>query len=440
VQRALKFAKYLPQFGWRPLIVANGRMTQDQVTKVQDHSLLRDLPAECVVRYTTTTPREMRRAQAAWRNHLAATDSMGWWVPPAIRTGMELLREHGASAILVTLSPFSAAQAGLRLKAMSGLPLILDLRDPWALDETKIYSTRWHAWRDWRAMARALSAANLVIMNTPEAATAVQAAFALPPTTRVISLTNGFDADDFGQSAKVMITPAPRDVLRIVHTGMFHSELARVWDDLLSRRGLINRLKHARRPINLWTRTPRYLLQALQRSRIPPDKVELVLAGELSKADQALIDASPLRGRIKILGYQSHEQSLAWVSSADVLFLPLHTPLDGKPALVTPGKTYEYIASGRPILAMGPPGDMRRFITQTRCGIAVDGDDVVAAQEAIESFYEAKLAGRRPPTPNAAALAPFERRELTKRLAEELDALQCPREPTPLARQAALNL
>ena len=116
-----------------------------------------------------------------------------------MRTAEELLREHRPEAIFVTMSPFTAAEAGIELKRRTGLPLIFDLRDPWALDETKVYPTRWHAWRDWKSMGRALAAADLVIMNTPESAKAAREAFALPATARLVSLTNGYDGEDFAQ-------------------------------------------------------------------------------------------------------------------------------------------------------------------------------------------------------------------------------------------------
>jgi glycosyltransferase involved in cell wall biosynthesis len=437
VQRSLKFARYLPQFGWKPLVVANAGATvqQDNATKVQDPTLLEELSDDAVVRYTTLTPDEKRdydRAQSKLRQRLNVTDPMGWWCKPAVRLGMELIQQHKPQAILVTMSPFTAARAGMELKRRTGLPLIFDLRDPWALDETRIYPTRWHAARDWVAMSRALGAADLVVMNTPQAAVAVAEEFARQIQGqgeescpgKVIAITNGYDASDFGHVAQ---EPAPPDVLRIVHTGMFHSELAEIWDDVLAGRGMMNRIKYPRRPINLWTRTPRYLLEAMQlalsRGQIPAGKIELVLVGELSERDREMVNRSPLNSMVRMLGYRTHSESVAWLTSADALFLPLHTPLDDEAALIVPGKTYEYLGSGRPILAMAPKGDMRDFVTKSQSGIVTAGNDVEGAAAALAQFYQAKLRGRALVQPDAAFIEQFERRELTRKLAGALDEL-----------------
>src|SRR5687767_10018201 len=133
VQRSLKFAKYLPNLGWRPLIVANGARASDGVTQMQDNTLLKDLPPDTVIRYT----KDEAHLEQKWRRWLNPTDTSAWWVKSAIEASQELLQNHNPSAILVTMSPFTSAEAGLALKKQTNLPLILDLRDPWALDETK---------------------------------------------------------------------------------------------------------------------------------------------------------------------------------------------------------------------------------------------------------------------------------------------------------------
>jgi glycosyltransferase involved in cell wall biosynthesis len=440
VQRSVKFAKYLPQFGWKPLVIAHGGMA-DNASGVMDPTLLKDLPPEHVVQYTALMQGEKDsyyRAQKKWRQPFFATDPMAWWAAPAARMGLELAADHKPSAIFVTMSPFTASDAGILLKKKTGLPLVLDLRDPWALDETRIYTTRWHARRDLKQMHEALAAADLIIMNTPEAAAAARSEFGdgRPATAtgprvsgRIISITNGYDAEDFGKQTPQFTPP---DVLRIVHTGMFHAELAEVWDKVYAGDGLLNKLKYPRRPINLWTRTPRYLLSAMEKivgsGAIAKDKLELVLVGEISKCDQEMIQKSPMVDNVKVLGYRSHAESVNWVESADVLFLPLHTPTDGGPALVVPGKTYEYLGSGRPILAMGPSGDMRNFVQNTGSGIAIAGDDVAGAAAALQKFYDAKRSGRPLMQQDRGSIVQFERKELTARLADELNQLT--RQPT----------
>lgn len=423
VQRSLKFAKYLPQFGWRPLVVANGGGQKDNSLKVQDPTMLKELPADAVVRYTALNDAEERRyqkSQSKLRQRLEVTDSMGWWIDPAVRLGMGMVEAHKPEAIVVTMSPFSASRAGIELKRRTGLPLVFDLRDPWALDETRIYPTRWHAWRDRVAMQKALAEADLVVMNTPESAQLVREKLNLPG--KIIAITNGYDAADFGHGS---IAAAPRDVLRIVHTGMFHSELAEVWDDLQAGKGITNKLKCARRPINLWTRTPRYLLQAIEQvikyGAIGLDQIELVLVGELSERDRRMVEESPVAGCVKLLGYKSHAESVGWLESADVIFLPLHTPLDGGRPLIVPGKAYECLGSGRPVLAMGPEGDMCDFVRKSGPENAVvRGNDVAGAAAALEAFYRGKQRDGGAAGQNCDWARQFERRELSRRLAEGL--------------------
>jgi glycosyltransferase involved in cell wall biosynthesis len=170
-------------------------------------------------------------------------------------------------------------------------------------------------------------------------------------------------------------------------------------------------------------------------------KFELVLVGELTPADKAMLENSPIRDQIKLLGYRSHDESVAWLKSADLLFLPNHTPLDGEAALIVPGKTYEYLGARRPILAMGPPGDMRNFIRDTNSGVILDGDDVSATAEALNQFHRAKLAGQSLYHADLEQISRFERRHLSGQLANELDKLTAavPHRPAaPLPHRGAL--
>jgi hypothetical protein len=114
-----------------------------------------------------------------------------------------------------------------------------------------------------------------------------------------------------------------------------------------------------------------------------------------------------------------------------VLFLPLHTPLDGGPASIVPGKAYEYLGARRPILAMGPPGDMRNFIRECSAGLAIDGDDVNAAAEALAYFYKSKRAAHSLVQPDAQQISRFQRCHLAEQLADELNQLVSTRASRP---------
>ena len=134
-----------------------------------------------------------------------------------------------------------------------------------------------------------------------------------------------------------------------------------------------------------------------------------------------MVETSPVRDRVQMVGYKSHGESVAWLESADVLFLPLHSPLDGGPTLVVPGKAYEYLGSGRPILATCPPGDMRTFVESSRSGVVTAGEDVPAISAALAEFARAKAQGRSVVSQDRAAVERFERRALTGRPAGVLE-------------------
>jgi glycosyltransferase involved in cell wall biosynthesis len=144
------------------------------------------------------------------------------------------------------------------------------------------------------------------------------------------------------------------------------------------------------------------------------------LCGELTEADKRLVEQSAVRSSVRMLGYRTHDESVGWLLSGDLLFLPLHTPADGGTALIVPGKAYECLGSGRPVLAMGPPGDMRRFVEETRSGFAIGGDDVEGAARALVEAHTAKREGRKLFHQDRERVVSFERREVARRFAEEL--------------------
>lgn len=406
-QRAAKFCKYLPTFGWTPVVVTRAGDSGGRWAP-PDPSLTADIgPCTQVIRVAVPD----RRSGPARCG--PCVDRCQPWVGSAYEQVAEIVRSWGADAVLITMSPFSLAHLGNALVRDSHVPVVLDLRDPWALDGWPMYPTRWHWLRDRRLMRRSLAGAAGVVMNTPEARRAVLEDVRGLDPDRVTAIPNGFDADDLGRWE-----PHDRDGrFLIVHAGSLHSYV------LYPSRRLSDRVKrlvkYRPEPIRPEGRTLYYLLRAIQRLRAvghPVGERALVtLVGDVDDQTRQSIRDAGMESAVQLLGYLPHKESVRWLSRADALFLPLHGLPAGRRSRIVPGKTYEYLAAGRPILGCLPAGDARDLV-QACGGFCADPCDPEEIAAALERIHDS-AADRPRAVPQPDWLTRFERRSLTGHLA-----------------------
>jgi glycosyltransferase involved in cell wall biosynthesis len=267
-------------------------------------------------------------------------------------------------------------------------------------------------------MERVLSTAVVIIMNTPVAAEALKAAFPRLRQT-ILSITNGFDTEDFTRR----VAPRTNGRFRIVHSGGMFTDFGLQ----LRRRHFYRFLGGVESGVNILTRSPEYLLKAIEnwvsrRTEVAHD-LEIVFAGSTTPEDRALVSSSNASNYVQFPGFLSHDESLTLIRTADLLFLPMHSLPPGKQCRSIPGKTYEYIASGRPILAAVPDGDAREFLRQCGTGLLCRPDDVAGMVEILDRVYDAWKTGRNLVSLNADYASRFERRALTHDLATVLSAV-----------------
>jgi len=396
-QRSLKTVVHLPTFGFDPVVVtgpgqASGRWTP------RDESLNAELPGGLEVRRVSgpEPPDGSRRWQRWWQN--------------GVKTELCSLAE--VDVVHVSMSPFSTANAVAQMSLETGIPWVAELRDPWALDEMLAYETMLHRSLELRRMRRVLSGASSVVMNTPEAAARAKAAFP-ELAERVTVIPNGYDSADFAHPLR-----AREDgKFRIAHTGYLHTEELRT-----TLRSQIRKLLGGEiLEVDFATRSHLYLVEALRRLvQAEPrlrDVIALDLAGVLSPEDpQAAADLD----FVHFLGYLPHAASVALIRSADLLFLPMHKIRAGARAGIVPGKTFEYLATGKPILAAVPAGDARDLVQQARTGLVCDPDDVAAMMRIIRDEIARWESGAPAPVVDAACVSRFERKALAGKLAEVL--------------------
>jgi glycosyltransferase involved in cell wall biosynthesis len=141
------------------------------------------------------------------------------------------------------------------------------------------------------------------------------------------------------------------------------------------------------RGVDIYTRSHAFLIEALElllrEDAAAAGRIELHLAGVMSPDDREVAARSSL---VREHGFLSHRASVDLMRSADLLFLPMHDLPDGMRATIVPGKTYEYLASRRPILAAVPDGDARDLLLAAGSAVLTRPDDVDALAEAVREL------------------------------------------------------
>lgn len=419
VQRTVKFLKHLPALGYEAVVVT-GAAEANVPWAPPDASLIAEIhPSTAVLR--TPGPPPQARPKVERRRRLLGRPSTfeEWWRREAVVAAQPALSE--IDVIYASMSPFGSAAAAAALASAAGVPWVADLRDPWALDDWAVYPSALHRLLERRRMRTALTRADAIIMNTPEARRALLAAFPEFAARRVEVIPNGWDRDDFSR-------PAPsRDdqAFRIVYAGYSHVQSDR------PRRSFVRKLVGGAGPtVDRLTRSHLPLIEALNRlDEIEPKlakRVEIHVAGPATSQPGRLQD-----DRVVQRGYLSHPEAVDLMRSADLIFLPMHHLRPGVRARTVMGKTYEYLASGRPILAGLPDGDVRDLLAPLPnvwlCGPA----DIPCLAEAIRAVM---LAPPRGCTAPRALLARFERRALAVELVRVLEAVVA--EPLPVSRRS----
>jgi glycosyltransferase involved in cell wall biosynthesis len=423
VGRSAKLVRYLPESGYRSVVVCGPAAPAGRWTPL-DEELASRIPAQTeVISLPGPAPEPYSRG---WKGRIerwlgGQTRFSRWWIEGAQAVGRTA---RDVDVVYASMAPYESADVAAAIKRELGKPWVADLRDPWALDEMTVYPTRLHRERERKRMRRLLATADAVVTSTPEAERRVREAFPEFDERLVVTIPNGFDRADFDSALPERTDSA----FRIVHTGYLHSELGFQHRKMAHARELLG---GAVKGLDILTRSHVYLLaaidQLIKQDRRLAETIEVHLAGVLSETDKRIAARSPV---VRLLGYVPHRQTVELLRSADLLFLPMHDLPPGTRAGIVPGKTYEYIESGRPILAAVPDGDARDMLEEAGTAHLCRPADVDAMVRIIRSEIERWRAGEEPPAPDPAVLERFNYRNLARQLAEVFDeVIAAPRAP-----------
>lgn len=420
-QRFAKFCKYLPEFGYRPIVVTSQESTAPSAPSA-DSGLLSDIHGETViVRVPERPPVPLslaRRAAMALRFRV----DMEAWVARAFSHVRKAIVDYSAQALIVTASPYAAAALGPLMKRQFRIPWILDLRDPWALDGWRSYPTWLHARYDFSRMRAALRDADLVVANAPAARQAYLALFGRDADS-VWTIPNGFDDADFDQAKESPgASHAASSVFRVVHVGTLHDA------DPSSGRSRRGWARKTWRRVFHEGRSARYLLMGIaELKRRRPDlyrRIRIELIGHVDPSHERLAQQLGVWDAIDLHPYMPHSETIERLKRADCVFVPLHGVPQDEKALVVPGKLYEALASGRFVLGILPPGDAADLIQLTGAGATCPPGDIPGVARILGELIADWSRGCRRKGAPMEKLAPLRRWCLTRDLAMALDTVR----------------
>lgn len=418
VQRSVKFVRYLPEFGYEPIVVTGTGGASDRWTP-SDESLAREIGDGIEIHRVPGPEPEIHRPGWAGRAERLLdrrSEYTDWWVRGVVELGRRVGRD--ADLVFGELVPYQTSEAAARLSAELGLPWLADLQDPWALDEMWLYPSGVHRRRDETRMRRVLASASAIVMNTPEATERVRRRFPELGPKLAPAITNGFDEEDYAG-------PEPErspDTFQIAHAGYLHTESGYAVRRTRRLRGALGGMPYP--DVDFLTRSHVFLIEAIDRLIAAEPElagtIELHLAGVVSPLDREIGERT---GYCRFHGYLPHDATVELLRSSDLVFLPMHDLPPGTRAGLVPGKAYEYLGTQRPILAAVPDGDARDILSAAGNASLCRPADVSCLAAAIREQIELWRTGAQRAVPDPEVTRLYERRYLTERLAGVLDAL-----------------
>jgi len=414
VQRFLKFCKYLPEYGWDPVVLTVEAGSYSSEDASLDEDIVSSLPVYKTKTFEPFTVYNrlrgskgkampvalmgikedkglIQRLSLYVRANYFIPDARKGWKPYALKMVKTIMDDHEIDAVITTGPPQSTHLIGLELKKRYGLPWLVDFRDPWT---TVYYNKFFPRTASTEKKDKALEDS---VLQSADAVVAVSAGLGAEFSTRAKSLEiiyNGFDTEDIPESSN-----APSENFSLEYIG---------------------NLKPNQNPEMLWTA----LHELVDENPDFKEKFRLNLTGNIDSylADD-LESKYHLGGVLNLVSYVSHSEAVERMVNTNMLLFII--PKADNNHLIITGKLFEYIASRSPVLSIGPPeGDAAKLLVEAERDSMIDYEDKDQIKSRVLDQFKAWKdgAGVLPKHSNS-DLDKFSRKRLTQKLGDILDSI-----------------
>lgn len=407
VQRWLKFVKYLPDYGFQPIVY----IPENPSYPIIDENLLSEVSNETIIlRNKIVEPYQWasflsknktkkissgiipnKKKQTIldqlllWiRGNIFIPDARVLWVKPSVKYLEKYLSENGITTIITSGPPHSLHLIGLELKQKLNVKWVADFRDPWttigyhkALKLSEFAANK-HKQLEYKVLINA----DLILVTSPS----TRAEFKKITSKPIEVITNGYDVEKIGNQIV-------DKKFSLAHIGSFLSE---------------------RNPRILWES----ISELIRENPLFASHFQLKLIGAISQEVLDSIALFQLQNYVNNLGYVSHDEAIVHQKKSQVLLLIEINSEDTKS--IIPGKLFEYLVSERPIIGVGPKGcDFAEIIIDTNTGVFVDYSEKEKLKNYIANYFSLFLEGNL--KSNGVGLQKYSRKNLTEKLANLLN-------------------
>ncbi len=436
-----QIARYLPMYGWRPVVLTVKEKYYeerylDRTNRASLHSSVDTIVRTSVLPHPLDAYRWFKTSYLAgktaltdrWRATAALTESRrhqstngrsrfhellfsmlcipdiytGWLIPAMIN-GLRAIRQTNVKAIFSSAPFFTQHLVGYALAHMTGLPWIAHFRDPWATGQLDgAFTTDLSAGINSKLERMTVSRANSVICVTEEHAALMRSTYHQMRASKFVAVMNGFDGEEWEEIGEALRRSAQmadegRRKFRITYAGKLYMK---------------------RDPTPLF-RALRALIDTGEMDREDLN-VELIGWCETIEGQSLtnLVSEIGLDDCVSVVGPLNHFDTLRRLSQSDLLLL-----LAELWVIQIPAKTYEYLKTGRPILALTYEGALANLLRQTGGGWAVAPNNQAGIVAAVRECYQTWKTGSPHRAPITSVVESFDRRRTTERIAELLNSL-----------------
>ena len=391
--RSLKYCHYLPEFGWHPAVLTPHPRAYETIEENSLKSIPKSVP---VIRSFAMDTKKHMGIGGRYLRYLALPDRWVSWVFGGVPTGLRAVRKHKIDVLYSTFPIMSAAVIGLWLQRFTGLPWVLDLRDPMSQED---YPHDPLVRQVWSIVERACIRRVSRVIFTAEATRRMYLErypeFLKPEMCVLIS--NGYDEADFRDLEVPAVGPVPAGRrIRLVHSGLIY-------------------------PVE---RDPRPMFNAVGRlkkmGRLTADRVQIVFRAPGSEdLYRKLLAERDIEDLIILEPHVPYRQALQECAEADGLLLFQAADCD----MQIPAKAYEYLRIGKAILALTThTGDTAALLREAGGATIVNIASEDEIYEGLSSFVDALRVGTHP-VPDKGKIQRYTREAQAGQLARVLDGL-----------------